>query len=94
VLTNFRRVPSVLWNHDPASPVGHVTGIGVVGDDLRARVRFAPEGISALADQVFSLVKAGVINAVSVGFDPIDSTPLYQVLGSATHWGIPKARQM
>jgi HK97 family phage prohead protease len=75
-LSDFRRNPICLWQHLHDSPVGTATNIGLVDDySLGARIRFAPEGVSALADQVCSLVKAGVVNAVSIGFDPIETVP-------------------
>src|SRR5215472_9897127 len=45
-------------------------------DALEAQVDFAPQGVSDIADQVCGLVKAGVINAVSIGSQPLDQEPL------------------
>jgi len=75
-LTSYRRNPIVLFNHSPDSCVGTTTAIGVDKGDLAARIQFAPEGASALADQICSLVKAGVVQGVSIGFDPKESQPL------------------
>src|SRR5215472_12687881 len=69
-LANYLRNPIVLFNHSPDSPVGTTVALGIDKADLAARVRFAPAGASELADQVCSLVKAGVIQGVSIGFDP------------------------
>ena len=75
-LTNFRRNPIVPWQHSPDSPVGCAIAIGVVGGELRARIEFAPLGVSSLADQCCSLVKAGVIRSVSIGFDAKEMQPI------------------
>lgn len=75
-LENYRANPIVLWSHDPDKPVGNVETISVDGSEIRARVRFAPSGVSQKADETRGLVKSGVIRAVSVGFDPIDGEPL------------------
>ncbi|MGC1300922.1 MAG: HK97 family phage prohead protease [Caulobacteraceae bacterium] len=76
VLDNYRANPIVLWSHNPDNPVGNAENIDVGPDQLSARIRFAPPGISPKADEVRGLMKAGVIRAVSVGFDPIEMEPL------------------
>jgi hypothetical protein len=43
---------------------------------LEALGEFAPEGVSELADEYCALAKAGVINAVSVGFISLAREPL------------------
>ena len=75
-LENYRANPIALWSHDPDKPVGNAEDVGVGAGQLTARVRFAPLGISRKADEVRGLTKAGVIRAVSVGFDPIEMEPL------------------
>jgi HK97 family phage prohead protease len=76
ILENYRANPIALWSHDPDLPVGNAENIAVEADQITARVRFAPLGISVKADEVRGLVKAGVIRAVSIGFDPIEGEPL------------------
>ena len=75
-LQNYQANPIVLWSHDADKPIGNVETIEVAGDDIKARVRFAPLGISAQADETRGLVKAGVVRAVSIGFDPLEGEPL------------------
>jgi len=75
-LANYQANPIVLWSHDADKPIGNVESIEIAGDDIKARVRFAPLGISGQADETRGLVKAGVVRAVSVGFDPLDGEPL------------------
>jgi HK97 family phage prohead protease len=65
----------VLFQHDPAQIVGRAKPI-FVGADLYADVEFAPEGISTKADEICGLAKHGVIDTVSIGFDPIDCEPM------------------
>ncbi|MDE1914735.1 MAG: HK97 family phage prohead protease [Sphingomonadales bacterium] len=76
LLENYRANPIVLWSHDANEPIGTVEQITVSGDEITARVCFAPLGISPTADRICGLTKAAVIRAVSVGFDPIESEPL------------------
>lgn len=75
-LDNYRANPIVLWSHDPDKPVGNAENVAVGAAQISARVKFAPAGISATADEIRGLTKAGVIRAVSVGFDPIEMEPL------------------
>lgn len=75
-LANYKLNPIFLWSHDPDKPIGNSEDIVIEANQIRARVRFAPLGISPKADEVRGLMKAGVIRAVSVGFDPIDGEPL------------------
>lgn len=76
VLDNYRANPIVLWSHNPDLPIGNAPEIVVEADKIRARIRFAPLGISAKADEVRGLMKSGVVRAVSVGFNPIDGEAL------------------
>lgn len=75
-LTNYRRNPVVLHQHNPESVIGVCSSIGVEGDLLVARIRFADPGVSAVADQICSLMKGAVMRAISVGFDPQETEPL------------------
>lgn len=75
-LGNYRANPIILWQHDPGAPVGRAAAVAADADAITARVMFAPAGVSAKADEIRGLVKSGIINAVSVGFDPIDGEPL------------------
>ena len=75
-LSAYRANPVVLWNHDPEQPIARAIEIGVVDGRLQALVQFPPEGVSAKADEVYGLVKAGVVNATSVGFMPMDAEPM------------------
>ena len=75
-LTNYRANPIVLWQHNPDTPVGRAADLMVDGDRIRARILFAPAGVSAKADEVRGLVKTGIVSGISVGFDVLDSEPL------------------
>lgn len=76
VSDNYRRNPIWLWSHDTDVPTGNAENITITTDSISCRVRFAPRGISPRADEVNGLVKAGVIRAASIGFDPIEMEPL------------------
>lgn len=75
VLDNYLKNPIVLWGHDRYSlPIGKASNIRVVGGNLMATAQFATAEEYPLADTVFKLFKGGYLNAVSVGFSPIDYT--------------------
>lgn len=73
--TDFRGNPIVLAQHNPDHPVG-TAQIKIRGGRIEALIDFAPESISAKADEYCGLYKAGVMTAASVGFDPIESEPI------------------
>jgi HK97 family phage prohead protease len=75
-LAGYRANPIVMWQHDATQPVGRASAITTYADRICARVVFAPEGVSPVADQCRGLVKPGIVSAVSVGFDPLDGQPL------------------
>lgn len=75
VLDNYKSNPIVLANHDRDHPIGNAAPV-VQNGRLEAVIDFAPKGISAKADEYCGLYKAGVLRAVSVGFDPIAEEPI------------------
>jgi HK97 family phage prohead protease len=73
--TNFKLNPICLLNHDPTKPIG-TASVTAKGSRLEATIKFAHAGASAVADETYALVKAGVLTGVSIGFRPIESEPL------------------
>lgn len=74
-LDAYHANPIVLWGHDPDQPIGRAA-VSLSGGQLHALVDFPPPGVSAKADEVCGLVKAGIINTVSIGFDPVEMEPM------------------
>ena len=74
VLDNYLENPIVLAGHDPTRPIGNAKPV-IRNNRVEAMIDFAPPGISAKADEWCGLAKAGVLRAVSVGFDPIEFKP-------------------
>ena len=75
-LAAYKANPVILWNHDPGSPIARCVEIGVNAGQLEAVAQFPPEGTDPLADRVYGLIKAGVVNATSIGFAPVEETPI------------------
>ena len=69
-LSNYLKNPIVLANHDRHTPIGTAKPT-VFSDRIEALIRFAPEGVSQVADEWCGLAKSGVINGVSIGFNPL-----------------------
>lgn len=68
-LKPFKKNPVFLWNHSyTIPPIGTVEPIEVVGKKLLATSKFLANGVSEFSDQLFRLVRAKVLRAVSVGF--------------------------
>jgi HK97 family phage prohead protease len=68
----YKANPVVLWSHmSSAPPIGRMVNVWVSGDRLLGDVRFPDAATYEFGDQVFRLIKAGYINAGSVGFWPL-----------------------
>ncbi|WP_372422831.1 phage major capsid protein [Salinarimonas chemoclinalis] len=74
-LEHFKANPVVLWQHDPHQPIARAKHIYAVGNRVEATVTFPPVGASQRADEVLALVKAGIVNAASIGFRAIERKP-------------------
>ena len=75
-LDDFRRNPVVLAQHDVNQPVARCKSIKAEADKITALIEFPAAGVSELADEYCRLYKSGILNAVSVGFLPLDWKPL------------------
>ena len=74
-LTNYRTNPVVLFGHDAgavANVVGRAKNVRVQGGQLLGDIEFMPATISELAETVYQMVRDGFLNAVSVGFAPVE----------------------
>lgn len=85
-LGNFKRNPVILWAHDADQPpVGKSVSTFVKDDQLIGVVQFAP---TDFAQEVKSLYKGGFMNAVSVGFQPLEWD-----FSTRSDWGLDFKRQ-
>jgi len=70
VLTNYRKNPVILWAHNQFEPpVGRSDKIWVEDDELKIKGRWAP---TPFAQELRKLVEGGFLNALSVGFTPLE----------------------
>lgn len=72
-VSKYKNNPVILLNHDSNSlPIGKGT-VEIVNNQLMVDVEFDMD--DPIAKEVARKTKAGFLNAVSVGFNPMDSTP-------------------
>lgn len=75
-LSNYKRNPIVLAQHDASQPIARCGSINVEGDAVVALIDFPAAGVSARSDEYLRLMKAGILGAVSVGFLPVKQEPI------------------
>jgi HK97 family phage prohead protease len=68
-LQNFVKNPVALFGHDHKFIVGHWTDVKIQGKQLIGRLNLLSKGISERLDEVIAAVEAGILRAVSVGFN-------------------------
>src|SRR5260370_23657477 len=72
-LGNYLKTPVVLFAHDSSQlPIGRMVELGAIGDRLMGSVEYPEPDVYPFADTVYRLVKGGYLNAVSVGWLPLD----------------------
>lgn len=64
----FRDHVPALFSHDQKFPIGVWEGLKVEKDRVLGRLKLAKDGTSARHDEVLSLVRQGILRAVSAGF--------------------------
>jgi HK97 family phage prohead protease len=79
---NFELNPVILFSHDVERPVATCTSLtvlsrGTTDEKLACRIRFPEVGTSDASDQCLALIKAGVLRGLSIGFNPVETEPLY-----------------
>src|SRR5215475_6852259 len=78
-LDSFFGNPVALFNHHKDWPIGTWVNIRLSDKDLRAEFAPADKTVrrrSARIDEICTLVEAGILRAVSVGFQPLRQEPL------------------
>lgn len=67
---DFEKNPVVFWNHDYNTPIGKATGLKRHRDKWEAKAVLSS---TPFASEIHTLMQEGVVNGVSVGFQPIES---------------------
>jgi hypothetical protein len=66
----------LIWSHDPNTVLGRIKSIRTTGSALKFVAAFASEGISLAADEKCGLLKDGVLNSISLGFQVDECEPI------------------
>jgi hypothetical protein len=85
-LEPFKRNPIFLFAHEYSEPLGQVEDVRIDGNRLLARVKFAAAGISERIDEMWRLVKANILRAVSVGFTVNSLDDVETILSEHGEW--------
>lgn len=72
---DYQKNPIILAQHNREFPIGRAV-VEIKNGRVEALINFAPAGVSAKADEYCGLAKAGIINAASVGFEPLEFEPI------------------
>lgn len=75
-LTNYKRNPVVLFGHDHEKPIGRAHNVRVDAGKLKADLEFADDSVDEFSAKIGRMVKAGFLNAVSVGFRVLEAKPI------------------
>lgn len=70
-----------LWQHRHSEPIGWVEDVKTSADGIRVRVRMAAAGVTEEIDKAWSLIKAGLVRGLSIGFSPIESAHINGTYG-------------
>lgn len=71
-LDNFRKNPTVLFNHDSDHVIGRATDIAISGKRMIATVEMAAAGTSEIVDVARKLVKQKMLRGASTGFRALE----------------------
>jgi HK97 family phage prohead protease len=71
-LDNFKKNAIILWNHDKSRPIGKAQVIEAKEEGLYIKARISSSADAEIS-KIRDLIKEGVLNAFSVGFDLIDA---------------------
>jgi HK97 family phage prohead protease/HK97 family phage major capsid protein len=84
-LDDFKKNPIALFNHRSDFPIGRWRDLAVDDGKLKGHLELAPAGTSERIDEIRRLVKAGILQAVSVGFRSLKKEPVDEK--SDNFWG-------
>jgi HK97 family phage prohead protease len=76
----FKLPLPLLWQHDSGNPIGQVTHAKVTKAGIEIIAKIA-KGVTAEIDRAWSLIKAGLVPGLSIGFKPIEHSFIKETKG-------------
>lgn len=67
-LVNYEKNPVILFNHDKEKPIGRALGVEATDDGLYIKAKIS-KSKDPMVSYVRDMIKEGILNAFSVGFD-------------------------
>lgn len=71
----FKLPIPLLWQHDASQPIGHVVRAKVTKSGIEVTAELL-KGVTAKIDEYVSLIKAGLVRGLSIGFRGLDVEPI------------------
>jgi HK97 family phage prohead protease len=69
------RYPLMLWSHDPSEPIGVWDDLADDGKGLYGKGKLLVDDNVPTADRVYSLVKHGAVQGLSIGYREVETDP-------------------
>lgn len=70
-----------LWQHRHSEPIGWVEEVRASKSGIRVRIKMAAAGVTEEIDKCWALIKAGLVQGLSIGFSPIEYTHIKDSYG-------------
>jgi len=72
----FKLPMPLLWQHKPDQPIGHVLSATVTKSGIKIRAQIAKNIGLPEIDRAWTLIKAGLVRGLSIGFKALEMEPL------------------
>lgn len=71
----FKLPLPLLWQHNADQPIGHVISAKVESNGISIKAQIA-KGVLPFIEDAWSLIKAGLVQGLSIGFRPLEYEPI------------------
>jgi len=78
----FKAPLPLLWQHRSDEPIGQVRAVKIQKDGIHVQAHI-PKGVTPRIDEAWSLIKAGLVKGLSIGFKALEYEPIQSKGASA-----------